>query len=280
MIRPKKMQTAQDVADHYDSLDEIYRKLWGEHLHHGLWKDKRETIERAALNLLDLIAANAAPPQHARICDIGCGYGASARYFAACFDAKTTALTISETQWQIAKEKQVCSGNPEYLFSDFLKNALPSNCFDLALAVESFEHMEDKERFFIEAFRILKLKGRLALCAWLSRENPKKWETKYLLEPICQEGRLPSLASESEVLSMAKQSGFKILKIDDLSREVQRTWTVCIKQALRALISSSSFRAYLASRDANEKRFFITLFRLRGAYLLGALRYGLFIFEK
>lgn len=36
MILPNHAQQPEDVADHYDELDSVYRAIWGEHVHHGL----------------------------------------------------------------------------------------------------------------------------------------------------------------------------------------------------------------------------------------------------
>ena len=43
MIFPRDPQTAADVGGHYDELDETYRSIWGEHVHHGYWRTGRET---------------------------------------------------------------------------------------------------------------------------------------------------------------------------------------------------------------------------------------------
>ena len=42
MIVPNAPQSAADVAGHYDELDAVYRAIWGEHVHHGLWRTGRE----------------------------------------------------------------------------------------------------------------------------------------------------------------------------------------------------------------------------------------------
>jgi len=44
VIVPNISQNAVAVADHYDELDPVYRRVWGEHVHHGLWATGRETL--------------------------------------------------------------------------------------------------------------------------------------------------------------------------------------------------------------------------------------------
>ena len=38
MIIPLESMGLASVADHYDELDDFYREIWGEHVHHGLWR--------------------------------------------------------------------------------------------------------------------------------------------------------------------------------------------------------------------------------------------------
>jgi len=53
LILPRRPIGAAAVADHYDELDPIYRALWGEHVHHGLWRSGRETATAAVEALSD-----------------------------------------------------------------------------------------------------------------------------------------------------------------------------------------------------------------------------------
>ena len=56
MIFPNEPQYAADVGGHYDELDETYRTIWGEHVHHGYWRTGRETPEQATEALVGLVA--------------------------------------------------------------------------------------------------------------------------------------------------------------------------------------------------------------------------------
>ncbi len=47
MIVPSELPSSTDVAEHYDELDWVYREIWGEHVHHGLWLTGVETPETA-----------------------------------------------------------------------------------------------------------------------------------------------------------------------------------------------------------------------------------------
>lgn len=280
MIYPKTSQTAGLVADHYDSLDEIYRTLWGEHMHHGLWETGKESIHEATLNLLELIAASANITPKSLVCDIGCGYGGTARYFAAQFNSQVTGLTISSKQWNYAKKAEQINDNPKILLCDFLNNSLPSNYFDTVLSIESSEHMEDKERFFSEVYRILKPGGKFVTAAWLSCENPKPWEISYLLEPICREGRLPGMGSKSDYSQMMEAQSLKILDFKDLTKKVRKTWVICLQNGVKAFFTFPAFRKYMLNVNSSERHFVKTILRMWIAYYIKSLRYGLFVAVK
>jgi len=82
MIIPAKEQTSAAVAQHYDDLDPFYRELWGDHVHHGLWTTGLENPTQAVENLIACVARRLEldPGQH--VCDVGCGYGATAQWLA------------------------------------------------------------------------------------------------------------------------------------------------------------------------------------------------------
>jgi tocopherol O-methyltransferase len=142
------------VASHYDELDHFYRDVWGEHVHHGLWLRGNERRDEAVLQLVELVASQAQIGPGTRACDIGCGYGATARVLAA-RGVEVTAITISPAQFAIAT-RHGADGNPTFVVGDWLTNELPSESFDVAYAIESSEHMPDKLMFFSQAHRVLR----------------------------------------------------------------------------------------------------------------------------
>ncbi len=109
MIIPAKEQTSAAVAQHYDDLDPFYRELWGDHVHHGLWTTGLENPAQAVENLIACVARRLEldPGQH--VCDVGCGYGATAQWLAEHHGVHVTGLTISAVQAQRASERSTGS---------------------------------------------------------------------------------------------------------------------------------------------------------------------------
>lgn len=276
MIYPPKNQTTESISAHYDTLDPYYRKLWGEYINHGYWKTGDETLETAIEKLIELVAEEAKIDSSSKVCDIGCGYGASSRYIAKKKGAQVTALTLSKTQWQYSRIHDPESSNPRYILGDFLHNSFPSNSFDVVISVESTEEMVDKPKFFSEVHRILRPGGRFATCVWLTENAPSKWETKYLLEPICEERHFPSMGSEKEYRQMMENAGLSEIHFEDISDSVKKTWSICAYRLTKAIFSEKKVRDLLRNQEIPDRIFAKTIYRIWLAYQLKTIRYGLF----
>lgn len=276
MITPKRPVTSADVARHYDELDAFYRALWGEHVHHGLWVTGRESPEEAAHRLVECVAQAARLEPGAAVCDVGCGYGATARLLAARYGAQVTALTVSAHQHRYAEAQAVDGPAPTYLLQDWSHNTLPDASFDAVLFVESLAHMHDKRRALAEAYRVLRPGGRLVACTWLAAADAPRWAARWLLEPICREGQLPGLPTAEAYRAWLGACGFEALRFDHLSANVRRTWRVVIVRLLKALVRRPAYRRYLLDRARRNRRFVLTPLRLWIGFHTGAFRYGLF----
>jgi tocopherol O-methyltransferase len=251
MIHPKEAQTAADVGGHYDELDETYRAIWGEHVHHGFWRTGGESDLEATEALVELVADRLDSRPGLEAVDIGCGYGASAEYLAEHYRLKVTGFTISAAQARIAQARKPASGAFSCLHRDFA-----------------------------EAHRVLRPGGRLVVCAWLSCPEPNRMEVRHLLEPICREGRLPSMGSRSDYEALAADAGFFPLGYDDISRQVRRTWSICAGRVVRRIATDRDFRRFVVSRGTRNRSFLLSVPRLMVALKTGSMRYGIFAWEK
>jgi tocopherol O-methyltransferase len=143
MIVPDDPQTAAGVAVHYDELDTAYRRIWGDHVHHGYWRTGRESAAEAAESLVRLVEGRLDLQPGQAVCDIGCGYGAAAVDLAARNGVSVLGLTISSAQERVARSR--ANSGFTCLRRDWLDNRLSDASFDRAYAIESSEHMVDKE---------------------------------------------------------------------------------------------------------------------------------------
>lgn len=280
MIVPNCPQVSAAVATHYDELDRFYREIWGEHVHHGLWCSGGESPQEAVEQLVHFMAHELQLASGQAVCDVGCGYGASAELLALRHGVHVTGVTLSPAQVARACERLGPNTPVEIHCADWLDNSFAGESFDAVYAIESTEHMADKQRFFDEAFRTLRPGGRLAVFAWLSRPVPGPWAVKHLLEPICSEGRLAGMGTAEEYRGFAQGAGFTWEACHDLSGQVAKTWRVCIGRFLRKVVTDRSYLQYLFDPAKTERIFVVTVLRILAAYRLGAMQYALLIARK
>lgn len=262
------------VAGHYDQLDRFYRQLWGEHLHHGLWADSTFSPEEAVRHLVHGVAADAQIEAGTQVCDVGCGYGAPARLWAEAYGAKVTGFTVSEAQHAYAAAQSVDGPAPEYRLQDFLANDLHDASVDAVVGIESLTHISDPPRVFGEAARLLRPGGRLVLCVWMAAPDASRWAREWLLDPICEEGRLWGLPTASTLHRWATRAGFTVKRLDDVTGQVRRTWTVVLRRFFHALLTDPSVLGALLDTSMSDRVFARTILRIWVAQHVGALRYG------
>jgi tocopherol O-methyltransferase len=279
MIVSEQPVSEAAIADHYDELDLFYRDIWGQHVHHGLWLKGDETSEEAVQKLVELVAEKADLRRGERVIDIGCGYGAPARLLAQNYGAAVTAITVSAVQHSFA---QSTGPGPEltYILGNWYSLEVAPDSFDLAIAIESGEHMPDKVEFARRVHRVLRPGGRFILCAWLSADRVPRWKADFLMKPICAGGRIPNLATAQEYTDAATEAGFRTAGSQDLTGRVKRTWSIAIRRFVERILQDTRYRSFLFDRSLRNRIFAFTAVRIWLAYQVGAMRYGVFRFDK
>ncbi|MEX2530486.1 MAG: class I SAM-dependent methyltransferase [Gemmatimonadota bacterium] len=286
MILPASTPTHPGtVAAHYDTLDRYYRELWGEHVHHGLWERGDETPEEAVVALVHLVAEMAALDPGDRVCDVGCGYGGTARILAGAYGVRVEGVTVSPEQYRraLAHEREARGGGVltrpavRYHLRDWMETRLPRETFHAVVAVESMTHMPSLQGAVDRIWRVLRPGGRFVACVWLAREGVGAPARKHLLEPICREGRLTGLPTAREFRRTLVRAGFAPgVVATDLSRYVRRTWSVTVARGLRRLVSDREARRFLLDPEQPDRIFAATMVRIWLAFHTGAMRYGIF----
>lgn len=90
------------VKEHYDACSTHYQGLWGQHIHHGLWRTETESKEEAQENLISELLQHASLPAKPAVLDVGCGVGGTCIALAVRQGASCTGVTLSSTQVAMA----------------------------------------------------------------------------------------------------------------------------------------------------------------------------------
>ncbi|NIN72306.1 MAG: methyltransferase domain-containing protein [Gemmatimonadetes bacterium] len=265
------------IARHYDSLALLYRTFWGEHIHHGLWLADDESPHIAQEHLIEHLAERAGIGRGERVLDVGCGYGASARWLSSRFGCRVTGVTISTAQARLARRRNLRQGHASSIHivrADAAAPPIHDGTFDLVWVVECIEHLRDKRRFVEETARVLRPGGRFALCTWLRGDGTPADDR--LVEDVCESFLCPSLASADEYRLWCEEAGLGVLCSEDLTSQVRKTWAVLSDRVSRPLLAPLK-RMLL---DPAARRFLDGFATIAEAYDGGAMSYGLLVAGK
>lgn len=266
------------IRDHYDRLSIFYRAFWGDHIHHGYWKNG-ESITAAQVNLVELLAERARIPRESRVLDVGCGVGGSSLWLARNFNCEVLGLTISPVQAAMAIAKaddEKLSARVRFEVMDANHLNLTPESFDVVWVVECSEHIRDKANFVGECAHLLKPDGVLALCAWTAAaEIRSSLEQARLIREVCEGMLCPSLASVGDYTGWMRASGFEWVESTDVTGQVEKTWERCA-----VLVARPEVKMLLRASDEKTRRFVAAFAAMRRAYAEGAMTYNIFTARK
>ena len=123
---------------HYDIDPDLYRRMLDPEMNYscGYWKNAT-TLDEAQKAKLELSCRKLKLEPDMKVLDIGCGFGAFAKYAAKNYKVNVVGVTISEQQALAARE--ICRGYPvEIRFQDYRDVAEE---FDRIISIGMFEHV-------------------------------------------------------------------------------------------------------------------------------------------
>jgi cyclopropane fatty-acyl-phospholipid synthase-like methyltransferase len=260
-LQPSERSLSAELREHYNNFAWLYRRFWGDHIHHGLFLRGDESPEEAQLGMLDHCTRLAGIRNGWRVLDVGCGHGATCVYLASKYNCETTGITISDRQCELGRENAArAKVSAEFLIADVERIAFPAGIFDAIWTMESSEHFSDKAGFFQKVRQALRPGGVLLLTAWtgsMARERIRR---------VAEDFLCPELLTAHEYYTLLCQCGLSILDQQEFSQEVLPTWEIC-QQRARA---GSVLLNFLPPRVS---RFVSAMDNIVESYRAGDLRY-------
>ncbi len=180
---------------HYDLGNDLFKSMLDSRMNYtcGYWKNAND-LETAQLNKLELSCQKLKLEPGMRVLDIGCGFGALAKYAAEHYGVNVVGITISKEQFEYAKQN--CSGLPvEIRFQDYRD---VNEQFDRVVSLGMFEHVgyRNYRTYMKKARDCLKDNGLFLLHTIggdLTQTTSDPWINKY----IFPNGMIPSMAQIS-----------------------------------------------------------------------------------
>ena len=211
-IKKSKM----NVAHHYDVSNELYFLFLDPLKQYscGYFKDANDTLEQAQINKINHIIKKLDIRPNQKILDIGCGWGYLAMEIAKQKNCQVTGVTLSENQYNHAKQKIKEQGLGNQVEIKLVDYRELDEKFDRVVSVGMFEHVGRKfyNIFFKKVFDLLNDKG-VALIHTIGSvdapRDPQPWITKYIFPG----GYTPSL---SQIMTPIEKSGLIVSDLEVL----------------------------------------------------------------
>ena len=229
------MEFEDSVIAHYEKETERqYIHLWNpNHMHFGLFEpgecppltlsmEQRYSsfsgVDRAVQRMIDVVVAPAGIDCDSYVVDTGCGIGGTAIRLANIWSCKVVGINISETQLKIANRKAEEAGLEDRVTFKHgnCSKSLPfaNNSVDVVVNLESACHYADRAKFLQEAYRILKLGGKIVAEDWLAVDGLSHEQYEQFIQPVCDSWSMHSLESESGYTRKLQQAGFNLLEFE------------------------------------------------------------------
>ena len=171
---------ADDALVHYDfiyddhSADKLYQAIWGENIHFGIYTSPDEPMEDAMLRAKQQMSAPLGFTPNDVILEVGCGFGAMARFLTKEYGCKVVATNYSHQQLKKAEELLQSTGLDHlvsFAWADYHNLTYDDATFDYWWCQEAITHSTNKHQVFREAYRVLKPAGKVVLSDQLVRKE-------------------------------------------------------------------------------------------------------------
>jgi cyclopropane fatty-acyl-phospholipid synthase-like methyltransferase len=208
---------------------------FGRHVHWGYWEhpsQARVSVEdfaKAAEELSRQLCISAALRDGMTVLDAGCGFGGTVAHLNENYrDMRLHGLNLDKRQLHRAKNEVKGRAGNQIFFVQTNACALPlvSESLDAVLAVECIFHFPSRQRFFEEAWRVLKPGGRLTLSDFVCRPQVKPL-LKLKQTPMFGEGFYGACdfqMTEGGYCTLAAQTGFEMTLLRNINSHTLPTY--------------------------------------------------------
>jgi len=131
------------IRRHYDLGNDLFAAMLDPLMTYscGYWREATSLAEAQEAKL-DLVCRKLGLRPGMRVLDIGCGWGAFARFAAERYGASVVGITISERQLELGR--RLCQALPVELRLQDYRTLDDTECFDAVVSIGMFEHVGPK----------------------------------------------------------------------------------------------------------------------------------------
>jgi cyclopropane-fatty-acyl-phospholipid synthase len=217
-----RSRARNNVAHHYDLDGRLYSLfLDGDQQYScGYFERPDQSLDDAQLAKKRHLAAKLRVAPGAAVLDIGCGWGGLALYLAEIAGARVTGITLSQEQYERARNRAQERGRQDVAFK-LMDYRDVDGRFDRIVSVGMFEHVGVGfyDVFFSQCAKLLADEG-IALLHTIGRYSPPGVTNPWIAKYIFPGGYIPAL---SEVLRAIERAGLIVTDVEILQLHYAET---------------------------------------------------------
>ena len=225
--RNTRTGSRRNIAAHYDLGNDFYRLFLDETLTYSsaVFASPDQSLADAQRNKYRIIAERAGLARGRHVLEIGTGWGGFALYAAGELGCRVTSITISQAQWELARERVRAAGLEGLVDVQLRDYREISGTYDAIVSIEMLEAVgaEYFATFFAVCDRALAPGGRMSLqsitfpdAAYESQRRGANWIQRYIFPG----GLCPSLAV---IERSTRDTNLLITGVEDIAPHYVRT---------------------------------------------------------
>ena len=218
----------RNISQHYDLSNEFFQTFLDPTMLYscGLYASDKDTCEDAQHHKMMRIIEKAHIKATDHVLEIGCGWGGFALEAVKHTGCHVTGITVSEEQFQLAKERVKKEGLQEKITILFQDYRHVKGMFDKIVSIEMLEAVGHKYlgTFFAACDRLLKPAGKLVIQVITVPDqtyNDYRRKTDWIQKYIFPGGHLPSVTAMAQVVT--RHTGLLMENLDDIGTHYART---------------------------------------------------------
>ena len=179
----------------------------------------------------DALAKLAGIGPGSRVADFCAGLGGPARYLAYCYGADVTGIELTPARVKGAAQLTQLVGLQDrvrVIEGNVLQVPLADGSMDAVFSQEAFLHVPDKARALAEAYRILKVGGRLAFTDWIAHRALSATDAELMWQGMA----VTNLYDLGTYRALIEDAGFELTAVEDLTAD----WAKILKVRLAMYI--------------------------------------------
>jgi tocopherol O-methyltransferase len=221
----------------FAAVSDLYARYWGDFFHFAVFDDDSQDWQEALEKTHHTYMADLRVRDADAILDLACGRGGFTHLIAQNTFGDVLGIDISESQ--LSHARQVRRPNLRFRQHDIMNVDDLKMRFDAVSFLDAACYLPDKELAVRKIRRVMNPGARFLFVEWCQNEASNAAQRELALDPFMKYWGVPYLETRTRDEQFFRNSGFKLLDVQDLNDRVAPNWEMGYQNALKAVAQLS-----------------------------------------